>query len=214
MSLQVNSTSVSAVNYRGPVGYSVVGTPTISAGVVSNTTSSNYVRIEESFNGINSDFELSVKFTTGTLTALATVIGFQGTDTKLAIEANKKLVFLLGGVDAGGDTSNVNIRPSESYYLDDNTTYYVVVKKTDTTLRIAISTDKTNWTENTKDIPDTVVSMKVPTQVRFGAANAFSGGAYDMNETYIKVNGKLWFWQPREVTKLQYNGTDVWTAGS
>lgn len=59
---------------------------------------------------------------------------------------------------------------------------------------------------------DDMSTLKFIENPNYGATNTTNViSELDLNNTYIKVNGKLWFWQPQETKRIVVNGVEVWT---
>ena len=89
------------------------------------------------------------------------------------------------------------------------------VKKnlSDYTYEIGVSADGISWITATGNYSDDVTSGSVYF-LRNGSGSGQANGFIDLNATYIKVNGKLWFWQPRETERIVVNGVQVWQKPS
>lgn len=211
MSVQFNSTSISDITYGGPVGYNKVGTPTIINGIVSGISSGNLLQVAQQVAPQNiTERVAKIKFN-------ASAIGSGRYHNVFFGPASMSLVFY-----AAADADKIN---SVSCYLPGagsslfyglaalvaDTWYWFKYTYDGTTASLYKSTDGSNYT----------LLHSVSATISGSAGNCFIGnrwngdsnffdGEIDMNETYFKVNGKLWFWQPRDVEKVYYNGTLVW----
>ena len=211
MGLTVNSVDVTDVKYGGPVGYNVAGSPTISAGVVSGIGASNFLQVAQQFTPQTvTERVVKLKFN-------ASAIGSGRYHNVFYGPASFSLVFY-----AASDANKINSvscylpgSSSSLFYgsalLEANTWYWFKYTYDGTTASLYKSTDGSNYT----------LLHSVSATISGSAGNCFIGnrwngdssffdGEIDMNETYMYLNGKLWFWQPREVEKVYYNNTLVW----
>ena len=187
-------------NLQAVVGYTIVGSPTIVDGVVSGFSSSDYLRLL-GFN-INSDYEIGTKIIVNNLeSANRNIIGSQYVYSKYGfmISTNNKpysaIWYELNGTYAY-ITSLIDL------VLQPNTIYYLKAILKNNTYQAFLSTDKINWIEgNIANVPEgaTIVSPNTlrnqAGRLTFGGGTqytTFDGSIY-LNETYIKLDNKLWF---------------------
>lgn len=200
-------TSLSKVKVRtGLTKYTVVGSPTISNGIASDFSTSNYLTIPQ-INLSTKNFEICICFKINEVSNHR-VIGTNGASTvtdRMSINttSNNKIRFYYTD---GNSQYNVesSITYNTSYY------YYVVAYRQDTELGIKVSTDKINWTTD-----NTTVSSDFNLYIRslfYIGANVSSGtyfpGSIDLNESYIKVdNGYYWRGSHQNINawKIQQN---------
>ena len=190
----------------GPVGYTVVGSPTITDGVASGFSSSNYLELSQQANN-SIPFEMVVCFAANSVTTTNNgfVICAVG-DAQMYINTHSQL-----GVKYSTGSNKWITEPT---ILSANTKYWGKFTYDGTQVGISISTDGTQFTTPTTQENN---PRDRATASRFGFP--YSGyqlfdGSIDLNNTYIKVNGKLWFWQPRETEKIVVNGVEVWQKSS
>lgn len=185
------------------VGYTVVGSPTVSDGVVSGFSDSNYLRTSQNLFNIqqNDNFEFVTKFKTPNDYTLGSssfyyIIGFgasriqsYGFTAGIRInKSNKKLSLT---------TPIFNYEYSNA--LVDNTWYYVrFYRKNRKNCVFEYSTDNKNWISVTQISTKEMLNDGYNYKLVIGASNtaavsALIGGQIDLNETYIKINNKLWF---------------------
>jgi hypothetical protein len=212
----------------GPVGYTVVGSPTIVDGVASGFSSSNYINTSDVFN-TEKDFEIVVDANTGIMTnndsktiirnSFGTNPGGTGFSVVIGWPTGKPQVktmrfYILnsnGNYIANGDYGNTVIQNSTNYlfkfsqkFVNDN---YEI--------RAELSSDGGNNWITEKNWLSALPIRNSGQGVAFGGGNLnltnqFWEGSIDLNHTYIKINGKLWFWQPRETESIVVNGVEVW----
>ena len=187
-------------NLQAVVGYTVVGSPTITDGVVSGFSASDYLRLQ-GFE-INTDYEIGTKIIVNNLeSAIRNIIGSQFVYSKygFTISTNNKpyssIRYELNG-------TYTNITSLIDLVLQPNTIYYLKAILKNNTYQAFLSTDKVNWIEgNIANVPEgaTIVSPNTfqnqAGRLTFGGGTqytTFDGSIY-LNETYIKLNNKLWF---------------------
>lgn len=174
--------------YPTQVGYTVVGSPTITDGVVSGFSNSNYLTLDTSTFDSNKSFEFVVKAKLNSFGKA--VFGFNQPWTNTFRAAQNQIVWWLSSQTTGAAQLNVihtvSLQTSTWYYFlftyDGNSTY-----------SIGVSTDgknfeKTSYTRNYK--------MGVTSQIRLGSwtQNSYQfDGEIDLKETYVKLNGNYWF---------------------
>ena len=177
--------------FRFTMPLTVVGTPTITDGVVSGFTTSDYIRINP-FNNIGTqDFELATAFITNTSISMRIIAtyGAGGTYTGLAITNLGAIRFTVyNGVNQYTVTS------SQTYQI--GIKYYIKCYRKGTEVGIKVSTDNVNWITDTTVIPENTNLVSGSEFLDFGV-NRYGGsalnGSIDLNNTYIKINNKLWF---------------------
>jgi len=177
------------------VGYTVVGSPTITDGVVSGFSSGNYLTIPET----NLDLKNTVfhcKFKTGNdLTTPQSIMQFGRTGQTLPmlfyIDSNKAWCFY------SGKNTGANAYTRIEIILSANTEYEIEfgTKNTKRYLKFGFVGNMQNISLTAGTDENWNGSIAKPTY--FGNAGtslttAFSG-SIDLNNTYIKINNKLWF---------------------
>ena len=180
----------------GPVGYTVVGSPTIVDGVVSGFSQNDYPLINSSIN-IKNITETMFKLYIDTSTIVEDFLNFFLLQDGIRAQYyfNKNLdygvnmkIYVAG---AGHTSTSRNIPTDTWFYL--KTTY------DGTTYKAFKSLDKNTW-EQLMSFDVDLSSEEDTTSFRIGSnptqsANYFRG-SIDLNETYIKENNELWFYQP------------------
>lgn len=210
MGLQVNGTSAERVNFNsqavnyvvkdgklvwadprltlsGPVGYTVVGSPTIVDGVASGFSSSDYVRIADAALDWNNNVEWVVKVETPATYASYNQIVYMA-PMFLYVTSTGRLSLMY--------TSNGNVKYLNAVSsLQTSTTYYIKIVKDTTSFSLYLSSDGITYDlqQTRTDFLPTTTSY-----VSYGidGASAYTPwlGSIDLKETYIKVNGELWFY--------------------
>lgn len=204
----------------GPVGYTVVGSPTITDGVVSGTDSSNYCSVNVNIPSFNTlEVVMRAKFT-GTINSSAymPLLAFGGGASQRRITSNFTTASNGGTRLFSADGLIVNIPNTDfdlnTYALDFYYTRIRVTKNTDDyTYELGVSADGTTWVTKSGNYASNICTGFF--YLCRNSSGSSGGNVYcDLNNTYIKVNGKLWFWQPRETEKIVVNGVQVWQKPS
>lgn len=191
----------------GPVGYTKVGSPTIVDGVASGFSASDYLKINNNFSS-SSNFEIVVRGTAIDAAAQRACLAFNnGSNGFLDIGSGPSGIRL--ALKYNGSLTSFRIYPN----LIEGSLYYIHIIKTNSTLTLGYSTDGKNILLS-EDFSLTSFDDWAFSYILLGVApwqSATSyGGSIDLNETYIKVNGKLWFWQPQKSKYIVKDGKLVW----
>lgn len=179
---------------KGPVNYTKVGTPMISNGVVSGFAQKDYVQISDFPTFSNgTPFEICMSFTTDILSGNSSLIlGASQTkeiELRIFILTNRKIRFFCK------ELTNPNLIQLDSdYTFIDNTSYKfkLIYNGTDVNTYIYSS----NQLIDSKSVRlNNPMLLSAITNIWIGSNdfNQFFAGSIDLNETYIKVNGKPWF---------------------
>ena len=193
---EVNGSPVEVkhINYGTAVGYTKVGSPTIRNGVASNFGNSNYLRITSSFSPNTSDFEIGTEVKTGSISSNQRIIS----DGKVS-ENNTGLTFYAPNKNfrfrVYDSTSSLLYNIDSSLIVSANSNYAIKAYRQGTTLAISVSADGTNWTTDTLDLPATASFSDVALLLGHARNFPFSG-SINLNKTYVKIKGKLWFYRP------------------
>lgn len=200
----------------GPVGYTVVGSPTITDGVASRFSGSNYLQISQTYNATNDkNVEIYVRAKTPTTISSsfnpifgADNIGFWGISSYTNALFTIRMGYSNGTTLTFGDMYISGGIQADTWYrfkiTGSNGIWRAEIYNDSETLLNSADRD---WTSNTLN-ENYTIKLKCTDNT-----NAYSG-SIDLNNTYIKVNGKLWYWQPRETEKIVVNGVQVWQKSS
>ena len=190
---------------KGPVGYTVVGSPTIVDGILTNVDADNRVKIANLNLGSNS-FEIAskVKFSQQTAPSYG-VYGFPAKFLPIYIVNRTSFVVYIRE-NSADNWSTITLPASMTPQVD--IWYWWKVKHDGNgNYTFSVSTDEQNWVSATSSLG--VINLSAE-DFLIGRASSGNAGAIDLNETYIKVNGKLWYWQPQPTKKIVVNGVQVW----
>lgn len=178
------------------VGYTVVGSPTISSGVASGFSSSNYLDSQK-FTGYNSDFEFNVAFNTiDTISDCGLLSGSSYLYGGILISNNK--VRFAARIDA---ETTQTFSVSSNVYLTANTPYVANAKREGNTLTLKLYKNGVLEDTATGDLTGVILSSNIAA-IRIGRNSGGSfNGSIDLNETYININGVPWFTGKAAMTK-------------
>ena len=169
-------------NLQAVVGYTIVGSPTITDGVVSGFSDSDYVLLNENIPFATGDVFIEMKYSVTSLSG-TTLLGTYGSSRMQLKYSSNKLEFYW----AGNQIINFS-----GFNLVDYQYIRVVSNYQGGTLEIYASVDGNNWSLITSaSNVNWNYSQTYPTQ--FGRYPVSSDFAIDFNNTYIKLDGKLWF---------------------
>lgn len=200
--LTVNGTDVQKLQVRGPVGYTVVGSPTITDGVASGFSgNTNYLTIPAID---NSQWELDTVF------LFKKSAGYQGL---FSCTSPHFQIYV-----PTGNSGQLRVETG-GYEGNDFTIYTALVDNT--LYRLTFSYNNGTYAYTLYDENGTViVSNSVEKQVstwsspmRFGitySGNYAWAGYIDLNKTSVKKNGALWYWQPQPTKYIIKDGKLVW----
>lgn len=190
-------------NVQGPVGYTIVGSPTIVDGVVSGFSNSDYVQPNQTVNFPSTNsYEFYARFKTPETTeemeastSIRSIFGIESKWVSPVVYLYKKKIVGYGGeinYNLSADTwyrvKQVNTGDSwETYVYEDN--------------RTLLGSSTQSYTPTERDGKYFLIGCV------YGGYDAIT--AIDLNNTYIKVNGQAWFGNcPVEVKHIDY-GTPV-----
>lgn len=176
------------------VGYTAVGSPTITDGVASGFSDSNYLRTTQDFPQSSNPFEMvfKVKFT-----AVNT--------TQVLFVSNQNLIVAVSGqghfrLQAQYQNSAWTYSQDGVYSVPVNTDLYIKVLYDGAVFKLSYSTNGISFTD------DITISTST---LSFQSGYCLMGtrgsqpllGSIDLNETYIKINGVPWFTGKAATTK-------------
>ena len=205
----VCTTPVSRVRLQGPVEYTVVGSPTIQNGIVSGFSTSNYLKSGGVFD-FSHPFEVNIS-----------VKDFEGTGGSqyvfgLSAGSEGTLTHSLGMYHGGQATGLSMSYGSNQYWsslaptLTAHVPYTINLSSDGTTVTVKV-TQGNNSKTSTKALSDFATTGTCELRLGLWATygQVFTSGSIDLNETYVRVNGKLWFGK-EPVQKIVKDGVTVW----
>jgi len=166
------------------VGYTVVGSPTITDGVVSGFSRGNYLSLPQNLESDN--LEMVIDFTTGNSITQYETIFLNRSIFDLEVNISGRLT------SYNWETSSYYIVILETDYLV-NTNYKVKIKRSGNTISFAYSKNGGAFIDR-GSFTITKTATNLPC---FGNSSVnlsrYFNGSINMNNTYIKTNNKLWF---------------------
>lgn len=196
INLDKSSIKIGSTKYKlqAVVGYTVVGSPTIVDGVVSgfNSTASggasnDYITLPNFTLNADDDFEFVCR---GNYERVSySQYFFYSQHFGIYHSDTNTLQFIV--VDSGGANKylNGNFTPSGDFV-------YVRITKVGNKYTTFASNDGKIWTQLNFSTTITPATTRTSTNNRFGTSSGgyhLFTGEIDLNNTYIKINGKLWF---------------------
>lgn len=174
------------------VGYEVVGSPTITNGVASGFSGSDYFKSSRTFPSAN-EFEIvsGINLNTSSPSGGYTPI-FQsnGYGIIFCVTTGMKLGAYLSSTSNSWDIANIGTFVGNTT-LSANSNYLVKLKKTSTTYELWLKQGNNNWNlEASINNSSAVISG---TFLRLGYGSRPFEGSIDLNNTYIDINGVPWF---------------------
>lgn len=163
----------------------VVGSPTISNGVVSGFSENDYLQTADTFNPLNAwEMVFKVHFVSTTAKYFVGYNGYGFVVGTTTVSGNKRFraFFSSNGTswDIGNATTTTNIT--------DNTDYYVKIRYTGTSYRISQSIDGITYSgEGVLWKTSPIISGVLCIGNGYNMLN-FWDGSIDINNSYIKIN--------------------------
>ena len=185
----------------GDPNVTIVGSPTVSNGVVSGFSASKYITTPYLFVPSTNTWEIVVKVKTGALTAVNNILGAQTAfKTGMALYINTDLDNKLGlALSSNGTSYNIVAvnKALGSKLYSANTVYYFKVEFTGSEYNAYYSLDGKQWT---LDITVTSSANIIQSQpwtlgggVIGGSASYYNTASVDLNGCHINLNGKRWW---------------------
>ena len=183
-------------NLQAVVGYTVVGSPTITDGVVSGFSSANYLNLNQIYNAkniMNTEIYIRAKtpssFSSGFSYIFSNTSGYNSVFS-LAVSSGVAFTSFMGSNLAGTTLAFSDIYISGN--AQNNTWYRFKIKGNNGLWVFEVYDDNGNLLgRNTKDW--TNLSLDQNYRIKLICLAGVNSGEIDLNETYIKVNNKLWF---------------------
>ena len=167
------------------VGYTVVGSPTIVDGVVSGFSSANYLRAPDLPN--YTKLERFVKFNTGTTTTNTRTIIGSSPYGSINLEATTNKIRTTIFVSPTYATMTLNTA------LLENTTYYYRDILENGTVKGYLYDSNMNLIEEKSSALGYDTGRYFIIGKTTNSERPFTNGSVYLNETYVKVDNKLWF---------------------
>ncbi len=186
--------------------YNVVGSLTINDSVVSGFSTGNYVTLAEQFNAYTASansWEVVFKFTHSVTSAVQALFA-QGADmeSKFYIKAENLLAFQASN---NGTSYNV-VELLGTTELTDGTTYWGKVEFTGSAYKLYLSTDGITYNLEATSTTSTKISDRTSNwAIGFNLSSSSKyyypfSGSIDFKESYIKINGSIWWSDDRKTS--------------
>lgn len=182
----------------GPVNYEVVGSPTITDGVASGFSGSDYLTLNNDI-AANQSFYFKVKFTTsGSTSVYKAILGSRQTRLlTLAQSSSKKLALQIGDTGSAYAAEIFGITT-----LVPNKQYTAIIDYDKTNFKLYLSENGEDFTEEGTAAYVLQDDITINIGRNWSSSSSFSfGGSIDLKETYIKVNDQLWFYGKNYATQ-------------
>ena len=194
-------------NLQAVVGYTVVGSPTITDGVVSgiyysyNSADNRFVKISQQLSATSiTNFEIVVRVNIPTTTFAWKNIFYSSSISAQPADTTNTMFLRVNPTNgvlqfSPNFTYDVNNIFSFTNNISLDTWKYVKISYSDGVYSFYYSSDGTIWTlDSSHTLSVQIVNSKY---LFFGCSgispNVTFDGSIDLNETYIKINNKLWF---------------------
>ena len=190
MALYLGNTKVKIKS--GLARYTVVGSLTITNGIASNFSASNYLQLQQPVI-LNEDsiIEFKTKINLSTISTYNGIIGYpNGYYFHLIVPTDNKLSLYMGN---GSSWTLLNGQKGTTV-LSANTDYYIKVIINKGNVKCFLSTDDITYT--TEFDVNITITEEYNYNIVYGRSRADSQylhGSMDLNETYIKVSGAYFF---------------------
>lgn len=192
-SIDLNETyiKVNSIVSTGPVNYTVVGSPTITDGVASGFSGSKYLPISAPFvlnSSTVADFIFKVRKNSYEVCAICGEP--DAYSMNFVIDNTGKLFIALGN----GTSWNIINSGQGTTQLQQSVWYYVKLSINNQNVSMHLSTD--GITYNQEFSRDVTISSEYTYNLCIARARTsaqYFHGYIDLKESYIKVNGELWF---------------------
>ena len=188
------------VNYYSSVpNFDIVGSPIITNGVASGFSSSNYLQIPQKFNPNNNDWEINLKFTTGSSVSTNQCIFGQidsfgsGKNSIYCLIYNDTNTDLIIGLSSNGSSYDIINGLSLISSIQTNTEYNVKITYDNTLNEYKFYVNNEQIGNAVSGSPIYNASTLILGNER--AANSPFLGSIDLKETYIKIDSANW-WTP------------------
>lgn len=167
----------------------IIGSPTINHGQISNFSSSDYLKFPFLVDFHSLPFEINMAFTTGSNVASQENIFDSDYGLAFAIRNSRFVI----AVSTNGTTWDLG-EGVGSYTVLANTTYFVRLSWNGSSYKLSYSLDGSNYTD---DITKAGTSQPYPRQVYIGVGENFASvvnhfaGTINLNKADLRINGEV-----------------------
>ena len=188
----------------GPVGYNLVGSPTIKDGIATDFTTTSYLMTNLQFDFSQTDYEFVIRATPHAVsTRNAAIVGTQPAGLRIYFMQDK-----IECIPATGGATPLAVRGT----FDVSSFYYVRLIRKGNVYTLDYSSDGINYTGTVSVTNQQHLSSNLFLQFGYYGGDGWDplDGKIDFNHTYIKANNELWFYQPQETKYIIRDGNLVW----
>ena len=165
----------------------------------SNFSSSNYLTLQERFNPVNKPWEFVTKFNLTSITD-GHFIGYIGSGLFSVSVWEGKVCFCTSTVTNSWDICELASESTISTSVD----YWVKAEFTGSAYNLYLSTDGIEYKLEASQESTRIATFPETTCIGCGGWNSSNlKGFMDLSETYIKIDGEIW-WKP-QVANVLYN---------
>ena len=194
---------------KGNVTYTIIGNPTITDGVVSDFSSSDYLKLSKTYTQIINilEFVIKINITPTTITNNACVLALNGTNNlRVYVNPSKNLMLLFYDIN------------NTQRYLSAGTVsagYYKYILGYNISPKVYYSNDGINWTlKNSTSYKPRLISITDSFIGYSSSTYNVYDGSIDLNETYININRLAWFGDSFSRVKVRTGLTKYTVVGS
>lgn len=186
-----------------PLNVTVVGSPTVSSGVVSGFSGANYLKLPKIFNPSSNSWEIVIKARTPSafskrnwITGGGNAAGKDSDFVSMGLENNGKPLIYITSNGTSWDIAN---GVAGSNTLTVNTDYLFRCQFTGTKYIYSTSADNgSTWVtqitvNSTTKIFVPTTAQAIGTSCYIANAPEFWSGSIDLSQSYIKINGSIWW---------------------
>ena len=205
---------------KGPVNYTKVGSPIIVDNVVSGFSATSYLKVDNIFSPGNNPWEIVVKTNIVELNVIQNVIGPSSSyNVQLAIRNNNVLRLYLTY-----NGTSISVQQTSTKTISSTGNVWFKIYFIGTAYKVDVSYNGQDY-ENFITYSNSNIIYQSSPSLTFGYNNIqpseYLRGSIDLKETYIKVNGQMWFYGKNYSTSniavvpagLAYNNTTTPSKG-
>lgn len=175
-----------------PLDVTVVGSPTVSNGVVSGFSSANYLTLPEAFSPGSNTWEHVQKIKFSNISVHEHFMGCRNHNSPLVKLYNSKFMMYVSSNGSSWDVANEKVG---TFVPTANTYYWIKLRFTGSAYILSYSTNGSTFTD---DITvSSTATIKGGSNIAIGSSwtdRPLTTGTVDLTQSYIKINNKLW-WQ-------------------
>ena len=189
MALIHETSEVKHIDYGTTVGYTVVGSPTISNGVASGFSSSDYLTVSQGSTVTSLEINIAANNIPSSIAQQKALATFYGNiNFRIFVNTSGKVQASYKGSD--GNTKNF---VATNYYT--NGQFKITLGSEGGKIYFSQNGQSFSLEGEQTATPDTITFTGLNIGYISSTIAGFTG-SIDLNNTYIKVNGHLWFYKP------------------